>query len=141
MGTPISAKINSFVLKRYREAIIQNKDIRKHCGTNVLITTYFKTQLNHIECNNMNEKKKFFFSVRLKYLDDFKTAKKSITDNIYEFKRRTAVKKFKSSYTDTDWKNFNGDRLLSLMALSDIAMINADFELMKGVIVILIKKQ
>ncbi len=140
MGTPISAKINSFVSKRYIDSITQNKDIRKHCGTNVLITTYFKTQLNHIECNNMNEKKKFFFSFRLKYLNDFKTAKKSISDKIYDFKRRTAVKKFKSSYTETDWENFNGDRLLSLMALSDKAMINADFELMKGAIIILIKK-
>ena len=31
MGTPIRAKIDSFVSKRYIAAIIQNKDIRKHC--------------------------------------------------------------------------------------------------------------
>ena len=28
MGTPISAKINSFVSKRYIDSITQNKDIR-----------------------------------------------------------------------------------------------------------------
>ena len=140
MGTPISAKINSFVLKRYKDSIIQNKDIRKHCGTNILITTYFKTQLNHIECSDMNEKKKFFFSFRKKYLKNFKATKKSISDKIYEFKKRTAVKIFKDSYTESQWEKMNGDRLLSLMALNGKAMINSDFELMKGAIIVLIKK-
>ena len=60
MGTPIRAKIDSFVSKRYIESIIRNKDLRKHCGTNVLITVYFKTQLSHIQTDSINEKKKFF---------------------------------------------------------------------------------
>ena len=95
MGTPIRAKIDSFVSKRYIAAIIQNKDIRKHCGTNVMITTYFKTQLSHIQTDSINEKKKFFFSFRIKYLKDFKSSKKTITDKISEFKRRAGAKKLK----------------------------------------------
>ena len=132
MGTPIRTKIDSFVSKRYIAAIIQNKDIRKHCGTNVMITTYFKTQLSHIQTDSINEKKKFFFSFRIKYLKDFKSSKKTITDKISEFKRRAGAKKFKDSFTETEWENINGDRLLALMALSDKSRINTDFELMKG---------
>lgn len=134
MGTPIRAKIDSFVSKRYIESIIRNKDLRKHCGTNVLITVYFRTQLNHIQPDSIEEKKKFFFSFRKKYLDDFKSSKKTITDKISEFKRRAGAKKFKASFTESDWENINGDRLLVLLALSDKSRINTDFELIKGTI-------
>ena len=82
--------------------------------------------------DTIKEKKKFFFSFRIKYLKDFKSSKKTITDKISEFKRRAGAKKFKDSFTETEWENINGDRLLALMALSDKSRINTDFELMKG---------
>jgi hypothetical protein len=60
----MSKKIKNYVLKFYINTIVNDKNLDKKNSSNLMITAYFRTQLNHIKTKDYEGKRKFFFSLK-----------------------------------------------------------------------------
>ena len=130
----MSKKIKNYVLKFYINTIVNDKNLDKKNSSNLMITAYFRTQLNHIKTKDYEAKRKFFFSFREKYLSEFKRYRKYHTTCISNFRNRTAFKEFKSSFTPKEWDRINGEQLSKYLALHNDSIKKVDFEFLKNIL-------
>ena len=125
MDSTIQKKIQNFVRKYFIKMVLENKE--KEISSNVMITTYFRRSTYNIASQNSNERRKFFFAFREKYIEDFQRNRKLFTTLISNFKRRKAFIEFKPRFTASEWEKINGDKIARYLAL-DKLISKEDFE-------------
>ena len=137
MDSTIQKKIKNFVRKYFLKSVLENKE--KEISSNVMITTYFRRSTYNIASQNSNERRKFFYAFRTKYINDFKRNRKLFTTLISNFKRRKAFVEFKSRFTASEWDKINGDKIARYLALRDKSITKEDFEYLFNIIRIIDK--
>ena len=137
MDSTIQKKIKNFVRKYFIKSVLENKE--KETSSNVMITTYFNRTTYNIASQNSNERRKFFYAFRTKYINDFKRNRKLFTTLISNFKRRKAFVEFKSRFTASEWDKINGDKIARYLALRDKSITKEDFEYLFNIIRIIDK--
>lgn len=137
MDSTIQKKIKNFVRKYFIKSVLENKE--KETSSNVMITTYFNRTTYNIASQNSNERRKFFYAFRTKYINDFKRNRKLFTTLISNFRRRKAFVEFKSKFVASEWEKINGDKLARYLALKDKLISKEDFEDLFNIIKIIDK--
>lgn len=90
MESTIQKKIQNFVRKYFIKLVLEDKFKNHPNISNVMITTYFNRNMYNKASQNISERKKFFYSFRNKYIEDFQRNRKLFTTLISNFKRRKA---------------------------------------------------
>jgi len=103
--------------KEYLDGLSNKKDMKKITRTNVLITKFFNKQFIHMHIDDNYKKKKFFFSYRNKYLNEFKKEKSALTTKMYKYKKRKTIELFRHKFTDREWEKISGDELINYISL------------------------
>ena len=124
----IEKKIRNFVRKFFIKSLLEDKFKNHNNISNVMITAYFNKTMHNIKSENNEERQKFFFAFRTKYIDDFKRNRKLFTTLISNFKQRKAFKEFKAKFVKEEWDKINGDKIAKYLALREKTITTEDFE-------------
>lgn len=112
-----TTRIKNFMKREYLTTIIKGEDLAKSTRTNVLITKFFNNAFSHMHTDDNYKKKKFFFSYRNKYLNEFKKEKDALRNRMYLYRKTKTVKAFKDKFTVAQWEKISGDELVKYLAL------------------------
>lgn len=123
--------INSILTKKYQD--------KKSIESNEMITAFFKRNMYNLKTESINERQKFFFSFRTKYINDFKHYRKYYTTIISNFRKRVAYKKFRERFSENEWNRINGDKLARYLSLHDESIKKVDFKFVENIIKIIDK--
>ncbi len=136
----IIIKIRNFVLSRYIDCIVNDKELRSNLRTNILITAYFRKNLSYLLFDNPKEKEQFFYRFKNKYQDEFKKSKKLYSDILARNRRLLKTNDFKLNYSSVEWEKINGNRLIDYTALSKKDTKNSGYSHLKNIVRIIDKK-
>lgn len=112
-----TTRIKNFMKREYLTTIIKGEDLAKSTRTNVLITKFFNKQFIHMHTDDNYKKKKFFFSYRNKYLNEFKKEKDALRNRMYLYDKTKTIQSFKDKFTTAEWEKISGDALVKYLAL------------------------
>ncbi|MAC85090.1 MAG: hypothetical protein CL624_13250 [Arcobacter sp.] len=130
-----TTRIKNFIKKEYIRVIIEKEDLSKSTRTNVLITKFFNNAFSHMHTDDNYKKKKFFFSYRNKYLNEFKKEKDALRNRMYLYKKTKIIQTFKDKFTIAQWEKISGDELVKYLALEGtIKATDKGLNLIRGVI-------
>ena len=136
-----TTRIKNFLKKEYLDALVKNKDLSKTTRTNILITKFFNKQFIHMHTDDNTKKRKFFFSYRNKYLNEFKKEKDNLRKKMYSFKHRKTIEKFKDKFTASEWEKISGDELIKYLSIDGRIKSNKDcVHFMDDIIKIMLSK-